>query len=93
MRRETWEAVGGFDDDFFLWYEDVDLAKRLQEAGYRNLLVGSARVGHEAARSFNQLDRRTMQSIRRPSLRRYIEKHHRRLAPLAAPLFRICGDG
>ena len=78
MRRETWEEVGGFDDGFFLWYEDVDLAKRLEEAGYRNLLVGSARVGHAAARSFQQLDRETMQSIRRPSLRRYIEKHHRR---------------
>jgi hypothetical protein len=34
-----------------------------------------------------------MQSIRGPSLRRYIEKHHRRLAPLAAPLFRISGHG
>ena len=93
MRRETWERVGGFDDDFFLWYEDVDLAKRLEEDGFRNLLVGSARVGHTAARSFSQLDRQTMQSIRGPSLRRYIEKHHRRLAPLAAPLFRISGHG
>jgi GT2 family glycosyltransferase len=93
MRRETWERFGGFDDSFFLWYEDVDLAKRLHDAGLHNLLVGSARVGHEAARSFNQLDRRRMQSIRRPSLRCYIEKHHRRLAPLAAPLFRISGGG
>ena len=93
MRRETWKEVGGFDDGFFLWYEDVDLAKRLEEAGYRNLLVGSARVGHAAARSFQQLDRETMRSIRRPSLRRYIEKHHRRLAPVAAPLFRISGRG
>ena len=93
MRRETWERVGGFDDEFFLWYEDVDLAKRLEEAGLRNLLVGSARVGHAAAHSFSQLDRPTMQSIRGPSLRRYIEKHHRRLAPLAAPLFRISGHG
>jgi N-acetylglucosaminyl-diphospho-decaprenol L-rhamnosyltransferase len=93
MRRDTWERLGGFDDEFFLWFEDVDLAKRLQEAGFRNLLVGSARVGHTAARSFSQLDRPTMQSIRGPSLRRYIEKHHRRLAPLAAPLFRISGNG
>ncbi len=93
MRRATWEQVGGFDDGFFLWYEDIDLAKRLDEDGFRNLLVGSARVGHAAARSFNQLDRPTMQSIRKPSLRRYIEKHHRRLAPVAAPLFRISGHG
>jgi N-acetylglucosaminyl-diphospho-decaprenol L-rhamnosyltransferase len=93
MRRETWERFGGFDESFFLWYEDVDLARRLDAAGLHNLLVGSARVGHEAARSFNQLDRRTMQSIRRPSLRRYIEKHHPALAPLAAPLFKISGGG
>ena len=93
MRRQTWERVGGFDDGFFLWYEDVDLAKRLDDAGFQNLLVGSARVGHTAAGSFDQLDRPTMQSMRGPSLRRYIEKHHRRLAPLAAPLFRISGNG
>ncbi len=93
MRRETWEQVGGFDDGFFLWYEDVDLAKRLDDADFENLLVGSARVGHIAARSFNQLDRRTMQSIRGASLRRYIDKHHRGLAPVAAPLFRISGRG
>jgi N-acetylglucosaminyl-diphospho-decaprenol L-rhamnosyltransferase len=93
MRRRTWEQVAGFDDDFFLWYEDVDLAKRLEEAGFRNLLVGSARVGHAAARSFQQLDRSELQAIRRPSLRRYIEKHHRRLAPLTAPLFRVAGHG
>jgi N-acetylglucosaminyl-diphospho-decaprenol L-rhamnosyltransferase len=89
MRRETWERVGGFDDGFFLWYEDVDLARRLRDAGLHNLLVGSARVRHAAAGSFSQLGGREMQSIRAASLRRYIEKHHRRIAPLARALLRI----
>lgn len=89
MRREVWEQVGGFDEGFFLWYEDVDLAKRLRDAGFRNLIVGSARVEHAAARSFAQLDRRSQQAIRLDSLRRYIGKHHPRLMPLAAPLLKL----
>lgn len=92
MRRDTWERIGGFDEGFFLWFEDVDLAKRLADAGFRNLVVGSARVTHATAGSFRQLDRRTAQQIRRRALRRYIGKHHPRLAPLAAPLLRIAGD-
>jgi N-acetylglucosaminyl-diphospho-decaprenol L-rhamnosyltransferase len=86
MRRETWEQVGGFDEGFHLWYEDVDLAKRLREAGYRNLVVGSARVSHANATSFRQLDSRTLQALRIASLRRYVEKHHSALRPVAAPL-------
>ncbi len=89
MRREAWERLGGFDEGFFLWYEDVDLAKRSREAGYRNLVVGSARVGHASATSFRQLDRRTLQTMRLASLRRYVEKHHRALRPVAAPLLRL----
>jgi N-acetylglucosaminyl-diphospho-decaprenol L-rhamnosyltransferase len=89
MRRATWERIGGFDEDFFLWYEDVDLAKRLHDAGFRNLVTGSARVEHAAAESFRQLDGRAQQAIRLPSLERYIRKHHTRLMPIAAPLLKL----
>jgi N-acetylglucosaminyl-diphospho-decaprenol L-rhamnosyltransferase len=87
--RETWERLGGFDEGFHLWYEDVDLAKRSRDAGCRNLVVGSARVGHANATSFRQLDSRTLQAMRLASLRRYVDKHHPGLRPLAAPLLRL----
>jgi N-acetylglucosaminyl-diphospho-decaprenol L-rhamnosyltransferase len=87
MQRETWERVQGFDDGFFLWYEDVDLAKRLDDAGYRNLVVGSARVGHAGASSFVQIDRPLLRAMRLVSVERYIEKHHRRLSAFAPLLF------
>lgn len=89
MGRETWERLGGFDEDFHLWYEDVDLAKRAQEAGCRNLVVGSARVVHANATSFRQLDGGRRQALRLASLRRYVNKHHPGLKPLAAPLLRL----
>jgi N-acetylglucosaminyl-diphospho-decaprenol L-rhamnosyltransferase len=88
LRRTTWERLGGFDEGFLLWYEDVDLAKRLLDAGYRNLVAGAARVGHTGARSFAQLDSRNQQKIRLDSVERYIGKHHPRAMPVATPLLR-----
>lgn len=89
VRRETWEALGGFDEGFFLWYEDVDLARRLHDAGHRNLVVGSARVGHAGAEAFVQVDPRRRQAIRLRSVERYIRLHHRSAMPIAAPLLRL----
>ena len=86
MRRDAWEEVGGFDDGYFLWYDDVDLAKRLVDAGRRNLVVGSAKVQHIGAESVSQIGPRQTQAIRLASLRRYIAKHNPKLLPAADPL-------
>jgi len=89
VRREVWDRAGGFDEGFFLWYEDVDLAKRLHDDGQRNLVAGSARVGHVGAEAFAQIDPRRQQAIRLSSVERYIRLHHRRTMPIAAPLLRL----
>jgi len=45
-RRDLWEALGGFDEDFFMYCEDVDLNWRAQLAGYRCLYTPQALVYH-----------------------------------------------
>jgi GT2 family glycosyltransferase len=45
-RREALLAVGGFDESFFCYYEDTDLAFRLRLAGWRGLFVPDAVARH-----------------------------------------------
>jgi len=47
VRREVFEAIGGFDEDFFLYVEDVDISLRAWLAGYRCVYVPSAVVLHD----------------------------------------------
>lgn len=51
VRREAYEAVGGFDERYFLYYEDVDLCRRLRKKGFDIRLVQGARIVHDARRS------------------------------------------
>ncbi len=46
VRREVFEAVGGFDEGFFLVHEDVDFSYRAQLLGYRCVYVPDAVVKH-----------------------------------------------
>ncbi len=45
-RREAFSALGGFDEDFFCYGEDVDLGIRLRLAGHRSIQLANAVVRH-----------------------------------------------
>lgn len=45
---EMWDEVGGFDDDYFMYWEDIDLSWRWHEAGGRLLLLEDATAVHDA---------------------------------------------
>jgi len=47
MSRETWEKSGGFDPDYFAFFEDVDLGWRLNLMGLKTVLAPRARVLHK----------------------------------------------
>lgn len=46
MRRNVFEKVGGFDEDYFMYGEDIDLSYKVLKAGYKNYYVGSTTVIH-----------------------------------------------
>lgn len=45
-RREALEQAGGFDEDFFLYFEDIDLCVRMKDRGWKVLFVPQAEVVH-----------------------------------------------
>ncbi|OAN43235.1 glycosyltransferase family 2 protein [Microbacterium sp. H83] len=47
INASAWDAVGGFDEDYFLYWEDVDFSLRVEDAGGRLLLVEDARAVHD----------------------------------------------
>jgi N-acetylglucosaminyl-diphospho-decaprenol L-rhamnosyltransferase len=54
VRRDAFDAVGGFDPGYFMYFEDLDLGDRLGRAGWQNVYLPSAVVchlgGHATAR-------------------------------------------
>lgn len=54
-RRSTLTEVGGFDERFFLYWEEVDLFRRLRATGRRAHYDPSLVIGHEGGASAKQL--------------------------------------
>jgi N-acetylglucosaminyl-diphospho-decaprenol L-rhamnosyltransferase len=77
FRAEDFQRVGGFDEGFFLYYEDVDICARLWNAGLRVLACPKAQVIHDARRA----SRHDLKYLRWhiASLARYLGKHWLRL--------------
>lgn len=46
IRKEALSQTGIFDTDFFLYFEETELSKRISRAGYRSVLIPSVRILH-----------------------------------------------
>lgn len=51
VRRDAFESVGGFDEEFAAGYNDIDFCLRLLDAGYRNLWTPYAELYHYESKS------------------------------------------
>jgi hypothetical protein len=57
IKREILDELQGFDEDFFISHEDVDLSYRSQLRGYRCVYIPGARVAHEGSATLGQISR------------------------------------
>jgi GT2 family glycosyltransferase len=60
-RRSALDRVGGFPESFRAYFEDVDLAFRLQRAGYRAVFQPASRVWHQGSASYGRPRRRLLE--------------------------------
>ncbi|MGD8307611.1 MAG: glycosyltransferase, partial [Ignavibacteria bacterium] len=54
MKKEVYEKVGGFDEDFFMYGEDLDLSYRIKKAGYKVYYVHETQIIHYKGESTNR---------------------------------------
>jgi N-acetylglucosaminyl-diphospho-decaprenol L-rhamnosyltransferase len=75
LRGDSFQKVKGFDEKFFLYYEDVDLCWRLRRAGYQIVQDRTVAVTHDARRE----SRRSLRFARwhLTSMARYLFKTRR----------------
>ena len=77
-RRSTVENVGGLDERFFFYAEDVDWCKRIREAGWQIAYVPEASATHYGGGSSANAPLRYSIELLRANLT-YWKKHHGRL--------------
>lgn len=87
-RRDVFEKVGGFDEGFFLYWEDADYCARVAAAGHRRMYVPTTAVRHAVGRS---ADRDPVPAIRafHASAYRLYWKRASLVGRLVAPLVHI----
>jgi hypothetical protein len=87
VRRHLFTAAGGFDERYFMYFEDVDLAERLSRAGWLHVYAPSAVVVHEGGHATSREPHR-MQRVHHTSALRYLSGQYpgRLRAPLRGAL-------
>ncbi len=76
ITHTLWDKLGGFDERFFpVWFEDVDLCKRLRDAGGRIFYCPGARFRHAGAHSVGQLSFRHRQLFWYNNMLQYARRH------------------
>jgi N-acetylglucosaminyl-diphospho-decaprenol L-rhamnosyltransferase len=76
LRREAFDAVGGFDPGYFMYFEDLDLCRRLADAGWQSVYVPSAVVEHTGAHSTKRTRTKMLKAHHR-SAYRYLAGQYR----------------
>lgn len=74
VRRRAWADVAGFDEGFFFFWEDVDLCRRLGQAGWRVRYVAEASAVHHWGRSSARLHAIVLREAYRGRIH-YFDKH------------------
>lgn len=88
MRREVYEKIGGLDEGYIMYSEELDWCKRSRDAGWRTVYLGSARIIHHGGKSTDQVGA-TKHIYFQQSKIRYFRKFHGKLSALLLRLFLI----
>jgi GT2 family glycosyltransferase len=92
IRREVIEAVGGFDETFFLYFEETDLCQRAIRAGWQTWYLPASEVAHVGSASTGMKRWSRTPQYWLDSRLHYFSKNHGAFYACIATLSRIAGS-
>ncbi len=90
--RAVYERVGGLDEGYYMYSEELDWCRRIRAAGWRVVYLPTAQVVHHVGKSSEQAVTARHINFQRAKLR-YFRKYHGRAAAGALRLFLLAGYG
>jgi GT2 family glycosyltransferase len=90
IRRDALEQIGGFDEGFFMYCEEVDLCYRTHQAGWRVVYYPDSVIYHIIGRSTSQVPTRMTYHFH-ASMYRFYKKHYARRTSIFVRPFIIPG--
>src|SRR5680860_1702235 len=86
IRKRIFSEIKGFDENFFLYFEDVDLCKRIKNKGYKVIVDNTTSITHLGGKSIEQ--HVTRKKYYYTSQDYYFRKHHKLFPRLGISLIR-----
>ncbi|TWS19303.1 glycosyltransferase family 2 protein [Tsukamurella asaccharolytica] len=83
VRTEAFAEIGGFDDRYFMYMEDVDFGDRLARAGWSNVYVPTAEIVHAKGHAAGKVPELMLPAHHDSAYRFFADRHP---GPAAAPL-------
>jgi len=90
IRRQAWDEIGGFDEGFFMYAEDMDWCLRARKAGRKIYYCPDAVIAHRIGRSSDQRPIRMVVEFHR-SMARFYLKHYAAGWPWAVRALPVLG--
>lgn len=88
VRWEAFDAVGGFDERYFMYFEDTDFGDRLARAGWDSVFCHTATIRHDQGHSAKKYSAVTVPAHHSSAYRYQADRHPRWWeAPLRAVLY------
>lgn len=91
IRKKLFEEVGGFDEKYFMYFEDSDLCKRIKNCGYKIYYIPLTAVVHQANATVKKIE--TINDEYRKSQLYYYKKHLSILSRLLLQLYLFVKTG
>jgi len=86
LKKDLFDKIDGFDENYFLYFEDIDFCERISQKGYYVNYLPSAECIHERGKSVENLPLKDSLKIKRKSQKRFYKKFNNPVSNLLLKL-------